>query len=47
MSKITPKDARAIDLTRYIVPFIIGYRGGRNESFMYGKDTIKDNENRQ
>ena len=47
MSKITPKDARAVDLTRYIVPFIIGYRGGRNETFMYGVDTIKDNENRQ
>jgi hypothetical protein len=39
-SRLTPKDARAIDLTKYIVPFIAGYRGGRNESFMYGIDKI-------
>lgn len=39
-SKLTPKDARAIELSKYIVPFITGYRGGRNESFMYGIDYI-------
>lgn len=39
-SKITPKDARAIELSKYILPFIRGYRGGRNESIMYGVDVL-------
>lgn len=33
---ITPKGARSAPVSTYIVPFIAGYRGGRNESFMYG-----------
>lgn len=41
-SLITPKNARSLGLTRYIVPYITSYRGGRNESFMYGLDIIKD-----
>lgn len=40
ISKLTPKDARSIDLSKYIVHFISGFRGGRNESMMYGVDTI-------
>jgi hypothetical protein len=39
-SKITPKDARAIELSKFIVSFIRGYRGGRNESMMYGVDLL-------
>ena len=42
-SKLTPKLARAVDLSKYIVQYITGYRGGRNESMMYGVDIIKDN----
>lgn len=41
-TKLTPKYARAIDLSKYIIPYITGYRGGRNESFMYGVDKITD-----
>lgn len=41
-SFLTPKGARAIDISNFIVPFIAGYRGGRNESFMYGVDEIND-----
>jgi len=33
---ITPKGARSASISNYIVPFIAGYRGGRNESYMYG-----------
>jgi hypothetical protein len=33
---ISPKGARSAPVSNYIVPFIAGYRGGRNESFMYG-----------
>jgi len=44
-SKLTPKYARGIDLSKYIVQFITGLRGGRNESFMYGVDKI-DGEQR-
>lgn len=40
ISKLTPKDARAIELSKYILPFIRGYRGGRNESLMYGIDLM-------
>lgn len=43
VSKLTPKHARSIDLSRYIVQFISGFRGGRNESMMYGVDTISNN----
>lgn len=42
MSKITPKDARAIDLSKFIVSYIRGYRGGRNESIMYGVDLLEN-----
>lgn len=41
-SVLTPKGARAVYLTNFIVPFIACYRGGRNESYMYGVDVIKD-----
>lgn len=40
VSKLTPKDARGINLSKYIVHFISGYRGGRNESMMYGYDNV-------
>ena len=40
---ITPKNARSLELIRYIVPYITSYRGGRNESFMYGLDIIEGN----
>jgi hypothetical protein len=46
-SKLTPKFARAIDLSKYIVSFIACYRGGRNESFMYGIDEIVTPKSRQ
>lgn len=39
---LTPKGARSVDISNYIVPFISCYRGGRNESYMYGIDVIKD-----
>lgn len=42
ISKITPKDARAIELSKFIVSYIRGYRGGRNESIMYGVDLFKN-----
>lgn len=41
---MNPKGVRAVDISNYIIPYIAGYRGGRNESFMYGIDIIKDNE---
>ena len=41
---LTPKGARAIGISNFIVPFIAGYRGGRNETYMYGVDDIKDQE---
>lgn len=44
MSKITPKDARSTVLSKYLIAYIAGYRGGRNESFMYGVDTINNGE---
>lgn len=42
ISKLTPKEARSIKLSKYLVPYIAGYRGGRNEGLMYGVDRIKD-----
>lgn len=33
-------------ITNFIVPFIAGYRGGRNESFMYGVDECLKEEER-
>jgi len=41
-SKLTPKDARGIELSKYIIQYVRGYRGGRNESMMYGYDEIND-----
>lgn len=35
---LIPKGARSINVLNYITPFIAGYRGGRNESYMYGVD---------
>lgn len=43
-SALTPKRARSIPLARYLVSYIEGYKGGRNESMMYGVDTILNNE---
>lgn len=43
-SYMNPKGVRAVDISNYIIPYIAGYRGGRNESFMYGIDIIKDSE---
>ena len=45
IAKLTPKNARSIDLSNYIIPFIAGFRGGRNESMMFGLDLI-ENESR-
>lgn len=35
---LNPKGARSVNILNYITPFIAGYRGGRNESYMYGVD---------
>lgn len=43
-SVLTPKTARSLEISRFLVPYITSYRGGRNESFMYGIDTIKDSK---
>ena len=42
-SMLTPKGARAVDISNFIVSFIACYRGGRNEAFMYGIDLIDNN----
>src|SRR5512138_826666 len=42
-SKLTPKSARGIELSKYIMQYVSSYRGGRNESMMYGCDIIKEN----
>lgn len=36
---LNPKGARSVSISNFIVPFIAGYRGGRNESYMYGVDS--------
>lgn len=36
VAKLTPRDARGIELSKYIVQYLSGYRGGRNETMMYG-----------
>lgn len=41
-SQLTPKYARSHKLVNYLIPYITGYRGGRNESMMFGVDKIKD-----
>lgn len=41
-SVLTPKGARSVGISNFIVPFIACYRGGRNESYMYGVDNITD-----
>lgn len=33
---LSPKIARSMNISRYLVDFILSYRGGRNESMMYG-----------
>lgn len=43
---MTPKGARSVDISNYIVPFMAGFRGGRNESFSYGVDDNLKSENR-
>lgn len=43
VDNLTPKGARAVGFSNYIIPYIQSYRGGRNESFMYGIEEIKDN----
>lgn len=42
--KLTPKDARSTELSKYLISYIAGYRGGRNESMMYGVDYINNGE---
>lgn len=41
-SVLTPKGARAVGISNFITPFIASYRGGRNESYMYGEDNKAD-----
>lgn len=41
---ITPKGARSDPISNFIVPFIAGYRGGRNESYMYGIENCLDSK---
>lgn len=41
-SLTTPKGARSVGISNFIIPFVSSYRGGRNESFMYGIDHIKE-----
>jgi hypothetical protein len=38
-TSLTPKKSREVDFSRHIVMYLKSYRGGRNESFMYGLDT--------
>ena len=45
-SLVTPKKARSANVSDYIVSYVSAYRGGRNESFMYGYDQIQDGEKR-
>lgn len=40
-SLLSPKGARSEGFTSYLVPFLASYRGGRNESYMYGVDKEK------
>lgn len=42
MSRLTPKVARSLEQSKYLVPFVASYRGGRNECFMYGYDDLKN-----
>ena len=44
MNRITPKDARGTELSKYLISYIAAYREGRNESMMYGVDRIKNEE---
>ena len=46
-SLITPKKARAADVSNYVMSYVSAYRGGRNESFMYGIDDIPECEQRK
>jgi hypothetical protein len=41
---MTPKSTRSVDIANYIVPYITAYRGGRNESFMYGYKNIENQD---
>jgi len=43
---MTPKGARSVDISNFIVPFVASYRGGRNESFLYGVDYDQKSDNR-
>lgn len=38
---LNPKNARSEDFSRFLVPFFASYRGGRNESFMYGVEKVQ------
>ena len=42
VANITPKGSRAVGFSDMIIPFIQSFRGGRNESFMYGVEVIKN-----
>jgi hypothetical protein len=40
-SLLCPRGTRSESFTKYLVLFIASYRGGRNESYMYGVDKEK------
>lgn len=37
-SCLTPKKVRSVEVLDYIAPFLASYRGGRNESLMFGSE---------
>lgn len=39
----TPKNIRTFDFSKYLSQYLGSYRGGRNETFMYGVESLKDN----
>ena len=45
-SLMTPKSTRSVDIANYLVPYITAYRGGRNESFMYGYQKLESKDMR-
>jgi len=41
---LTPKNIRSVNTAKYITAYLGAYRGGRNETFMYGVEILKDNK---
>jgi len=41
-SRLTPKIARSTDFSKFLTEYLMSYRGGRNESLMYGIDVINN-----